>query len=143
MLTELCQELHNWFDRERRTGTFTIENGNLTADFLAPGQYFRIMGSIFSDGVHQFPCDDLPPETFSGEVWTLAIPREFVRDAETIEAWRAKNETADSVALSPFQSENWGGYSYNKANSSNANSGGCVPVWKTVFAPLLNKWRKM
>ena len=29
MLTELCQELRNWFDRERYYGTFTIENGNI------------------------------------------------------------------------------------------------------------------
>ena len=33
MLTELCKELKNWFEREIRTGSFTITGGNITADF--------------------------------------------------------------------------------------------------------------
>ena len=138
MLTELCQELHNWFDRERRTGTFTIENGNLTADFLVPGQYFRIMGSIFSDGVHLYPAEDLPSETFEGAVWTLGIPPHIVALSDEIDAWRAKYEGADSAAMSPFQSESFGGYSYSKSGSSTAGVS-----WQTAFAPKLNAWRKL
>ena len=94
MLTELCQELKNWFDRERRTGAFVIENGNITADFLREGQYFRIMGSVFSDGVHQYPAAELPDETFNGAVWALAIPAPVISLATEIAAWREKNEAA-------------------------------------------------
>ncbi len=144
MLTELCQDLRNWFDRERHTGTFTIENGNITADFLQEGQYFRIVGSIFNDGVHQYPAADLLPETFDGAVWALAIPKAVIALAEEIAAWRAKYEATDSAAMSPFASESFGGYSYSKGGSGNSQSGvSSTPSWKTAFASRLNMWRKI
>lgn len=142
MLTELCQELRNWFDRERRTGTFTIANGNITADFLVPGQYFRIIGSIFSDGVHKYPAQNLPSETFTGSVWALAIPQPVIKLAAEIQEWRDKYETVDSVAMSPYNSESFGGYSYSKSGSG--GSGGATNVtWKNAFAARMNMWRKL
>lgn len=144
MLTELCQELKNWFDRERHTGTFEIQDGNLTADFLREGQYFRIMGSIFSDGVHQYPAADLPSETFEGAVWALAIPAPVIRLSEEIDEWRAKYEAADSAAMSPFSSESFGGYSYSKSGTGNSDGGGTTGgSWRTAFASRLNMWRKI
>lgn len=142
MLTELCQELRNWFDKERHYGTFTIEDGNIVADFLLPGQYFRIVGSVFSDGVYQYPAEDLQDETFSGAVWALAIPKEVVQLAEEISAWRAKYEAADSQALSPFTSESFGGYSYSKGATNGAGDGSGTS-WKSVFKSRLNMWRKI
>ena len=57
MLTELCQELKNWFEREIHVGTFTIEGGQLTdCSFLQDGQYYRIIGSVFNDGVQMTIC---------------------------------------------------------------------------------------
>lgn len=144
MLTELCQELKNWFDREHHTGTFTIQDGNIAADFLREGQYFRIMGSIFSDGVHQYPAVDLPSETFSGAVWELAIPVPVINLAQEIQVWRDKYEAADSAALSPFNSESFGGYSYTKSGSGNSQGGSSSGVsWKNAFASRLNMWRKL
>lgn len=144
MLTELCQELHNWFDRDRRTGAFEIVGGNITADFLRDGQYFRIMGSVFSDGVHQYPAEDLPTESFYGTVWALAIPAPVIKLSEDIDAWREKNEGADSANMSPFQSESFGGYSYSKgsAGKQSGTSGGSLS-WKDVFASRMNAWRKL
>lgn len=142
MLTELCQELRNWFDRERHTGTFEISGGNIVCDFLQEGQYFRLIGSIFSDGVHQYPAADLPSETFTGAVWALAIPAPVVTLSEEIDTWRAKYEAPDSAAMSPFQSESFGGYSYAKgASGSNGNTSGVS--WQNAFAARLNKWRKI
>lgn len=142
MLTELCQELKNWFDRERHTGTFTIADGNITADFLREGQYFRIMGSVFSDGVHQYPAAGLPSETFTGAVWALAIPAPVIALDEEITAWREKYEATDSAAMSPFTSESFGGYSYSKS-SGNSGDGSSGRSWQTAFAPRLNMWRKI
>lgn len=142
MITELCQELHNWFDRERHTGTFTIENGNITADFLAEGQYFRIVGSIFSDGVHQYPAADLPSETFTGAVWALAIPKPIIELASEIQKWRDKYGTADSSAMSPYTSESFGGYSYSKGGSGSSNSATSTS-WQGAFRNQLNRWRKL
>lgn len=140
MLTELCQELRNWFDRERHFGTFTIQDGNINVDFLAEGQYYRIVGSVFSDGVHQYPSSELRDETFEGAVWALAIPAPVIKLATEIEAWRGKYEAADSAALSPFTSESFGGYSYTKGGSGSDGSGAS---WQSAFRAQLNRWRKI
>lgn len=142
MLTELCQELRNWFDLERHTGTFEITGGNLTADFLREGQYFRIMGSIFSDGVHQYPAADLPDETFEGAVWALAIPQTVINLSAEIDTWQTKYGGADGVATSPFASESFEGYSYSKATFSSSGGSGAA-TWQTVFKSRLKVWRKM
>ena len=66
-ISELCQEIRNYFDLEKHNGHFVIENGNITADFLRDGQYFRIMGSVFSDGVHKYPAmSPFTSESFAG-----------------------------------------------------------------------------
>ena len=144
MLTELCQEIRNWFDQSRHDGTFTITGGTLTADFLQTGQYFRIVGSVFNDGVHQYPVACLHDEVFTGSVWALAIPAPVLKLSEDIDAWREKYEAADSAAMSPFNSESFGGYSYSKAGAS-ASAAGAVSSggWKAAFASRLNMWRKL
>lgn len=143
MLTELCQELRNWFDLDRKYGTFTISSGALAADFLANGQYYRIIGSVFNDGVHKYgdTSDVLTDEVFDGSVWALGIPKAVIDLAADIAAWQEKYGTAGSAALSPFQSESFGGYSYNKGGngSTNATSVG----WREAFASNLNRWRKI
>ena len=146
MLTELCQELHNWFEREIHTGSFTITGGTITADFLQANQYYRVCGSIFNDGIHQYGKEaqgEMVNETFDGAVWALGIPKAVIDLAEEISAWREKYEAADSAALSPFNSESFGGYSYSKSagNGSGGNSTGVS--WQTVFGSRLNMWRKL
>ena len=147
MLTELCQELRNWFDRERFYGTFEITGGTLTAPFLIAGQYYRIKGSIFNDGVHKYgdTKDELTDETFNGEVWAMAVPKAVINLAAEIAEWQAKYGTVDSSAMSPFQSESFGGYSYSKTSTSAAaGSAASTPTgWKAVFASELNRWRKI
>lgn len=159
MLTELCQELKNWFDLERLYGDFAITGGDITyadgtAIGLLTGQYFRIVGSVFSDGVHQYITQsntqgadanylDLTPETFSGAVWALGIPKAVVDLDAEISAWRAKYEATDSQAMSPFQSESFGGYSYSKGSSGSSGSSGSPVSWKSAFKSHLNTWRKI
>ena len=144
MLTELCQELKNWFVKEKHTGAFTITGGNITADFLKDGQYFRVLGSVFSDGVHRYQATDLPDETFKGEVWALAIPAPVIKLATEIAEWRAKNEAVDSANMSPFQSESFGGYSYSKSGgASTSGNAGDGATWQGTFRSRLNMWRKI
>lgn len=146
MLTELCQELRNWFDRERHFGTFEISGGVITAPFLVNGQYYRIVGSIFNDGVHKFgdAADTLTDETFEGAVWALAIPKAVINLAAEIAEWQSKYGTADSAAMSPYQSESFGGYSYSKSAGGNSASGASgASGWKAAFASRLNPWRKL
>ena len=142
MLTELCQELRNWFERKKFFGTFTIESGqiDLPDGSLQSGQYFRIVGSVFNDGVHQYPSNDLIDEVFEGAIWSMAVPPAVIDLSERISAWDTKY--GESVS-SPYSSESFGGYSYVKASGvgqGNATSG---PTWQSTFASELNRWRKI
>lgn len=141
MLEELMRECRNWFvvPNGVHLGTFTIEDGSIALPFLVVGQYFRIIGSTFNDGVYQYGTGGLIDETFDGAVWAMAVPAAFIALVEDVEAWRSKYESA---ANSPFQSESFAGYSYTKS-STNGNSGSSVTGWLGVFAARLNKWRKL
>lgn len=131
MLTELCQELHNWFcyDEDKVFGTFTIENGIITPNCgLQDGQYYRIVGSTFNDGVHCHVPYDLKNETFEGAIWKMRVPEAVVELDKRIDAFRAKH------AETPFISESFGGYSYTRDKET---------TWRTAFSSDLNKWRKI
>lgn len=147
MLTELCQELRNWFDRERHYGTFEITGGRITAPFLVNGQYYRIVGSVFNDGIHRYSVNSndisLQNETFTGAVWALAIPQDVIKLAEDIESWRDKYENTESSAMSPYMSESFGGYSYQKGSAFTGTGTGGGTSWKSTFNSRMNAWRKM
>lgn len=131
-ITDLCQEVKNWFDVSKHFGKFEIENGTLELDFLQEGQFFRIVGSVFNDGVYNYPCCFLKDETFDGAVWALAIPESFVNLVDRITEWEEANQKSLD---SPYQSESFGGYSYSKSEGS-AN-------YKARFKSELNRWRKV
>lgn len=142
-LTNLCQELRNYFLRDRdndiHEGTFTVSGGAIEPlSFLRDGQYYRIVGSVFNDGVHQYGDDEeLTDETFDGSVWAMAIPPAVLTLAGEIEAWI----TANSEALSsPYQSESFGGYSYSKGASASGAGG---YTWIDQFAGKLRQWRRI
>lgn len=146
MLTELCKELNNWFDKKRIFGTFTIEDGTLVgmSDVLQDDQYFRIVGSIFNDGVYKHPATGLVDEVFDGAVWTMAVPPSVVDLAGKISEWQEKYGGVDSVAMSPFQSESFGGYSYTKKSGrSSDDSANIAGTWQNAFVSELNQWRKI
>lgn len=132
MIDEICASLHNYFAVDIVPGEYTVNDGEITLPFLAAGQFFRVVGSVFCDGVYRYG-DKLPAdETFDGAIWALAIPPAFEAVAVEIEEWKAKN--ADVLA-SPYQSESFGGYSYTKGSDSAS--------WQGVFAKRLNRWRKL
>lgn len=132
MLETVLMYLNNWFVVGRYDDTYTIEDGGITLPFLVNGQYFRIIGSLFNDGVYQYPAE-LTDETFDGSVWALALPKALLSTVEEITAWQAKN--GDS---GPYTSESFGGYSYSKAT----NSKGLAVGWRDVFAAQLAPWKK-
>ena len=143
MLTELCQELKNWFEREKYFGTFTIESGEIAMPdgSLQDGQFFRVIGSVFNDGVHKYNEGGLTDEVFKGAIWAMAVPPAVIELSERIDEWQDKY--GDSVS-SPYSSESFGGYSYTKASAGqgNANSGSS-PTWQSTFANDINRWRKI
>ena len=156
MLTEICAYLKNWFDIDeyhkklpRLEGTFTISNGTLPdlEDLLIDGQYFYIYGSYFNDGVHEYNNKlVLKDETFFGLVQSMRIEPDFLKLVADIEAWEEKYSGVDSAAMSPFNSESFGGYSYSKSgggNSEGSGSAGNAADPKSVFKSRLNRWRKL
>jgi hypothetical protein len=138
MLEQVLRHLNNWFLVEIHEGTFTVENGSIALPFLLTNQYFRICGSVFNDGLHQYSATDLTDETFTGTVWALAVPKAVVALAEDIAAWQEKN--GEAVA-SPYQSESFGGYSY--AKRSAGSDGSALNGWQDAFRDRLNDWRKL
>lgn len=136
MLETVFQNLNNWFlvPDGVHAGEFTVQGGQLTLPFLQTGQYFRVVGSVFNDGLHQYPVADLTDETFTGSVWALAVPKAVIELAEEIDAWQTKNGDPG-----PFTSESFGGYSYSKAT----NASGMAVGWQDVFKSRLNDWRRI
>ena len=135
-LTNLCAELRNYFETKKRFGTFTISGGSISpSDFLQDGQYYRIVGSVFNDGVHRHPAHDLTDETFDGAVWAMAVPPAVVELLQKIQEF----EAATANAPTAYTSESFGGYSDTKATDENG-----LPVgWRSVFKSELNRWRKL
>lgn len=139
MLEQILMEIHNWF-RVRdvydgiHPGTYTIFDGGIALPFLAYGQYFRIIGSVFNDGLHRYGPDmeALTDETFTGSVWALAIPKAVENAAAEAEAWMEKNAKAID---GPFAAESFGGYSYSKdtaTTDSVASHGIPAHIWAKV-----------
>ena len=144
ILTELCEELNNFFWKQKLTGTFTIQSGSIDLhEYVQEGQYFRIVGSVFNDGVHKYPATDLKDEVFKGGIWTMAVPETVIDLASDIKDWRAKYESADSAMMSPFASESFGNYSYSKATGGTAGSGDTSNSWIGAFSSRMNKWRRL
>lgn len=139
MLETVLIHLKNWFvvPRGVHEGIFTIQYDALELPFLQEGQYYRICGSVFNDGLHRYGDDDLTDETFTGAVWALAIPKAVVELSAKIEEWQTKN---GETVTSPFTSESFGGYSYTKATDSVT---GAQATWETVFRSQLNPYRKL
>lgn len=146
---EVCLEVHNFFAKESdiHKGEYTIANGAITnVGFLAENQYFRIKGSVFNDGVYKYTSealDDLIAESFSGEIWAMSPPKAFIEMCDKMSDWENRYGGVDSAAMSPFNSESFGGYSYSKSNNAGADGSSAASSVFGVFASDLNKWRRL
>lgn len=143
MLTELCAELRNYFLRDAAKdihyNTYTIADGSMESlPFLQDGQYFRIAGSVFNDGVYQYPAAGLADETFTGSIWAMAVPPTVIALAAEIDEWKTKN--AKTLA-SPFTSESFESYSYSKGTGGVSGNG--AYSWQNQFASQLSRWRRL
>jgi hypothetical protein len=142
MLDEICGHIHNYFaDAEDiRAGHFVVENGGMELPFLKEGQYFRVTGSTFNDGVFRYPAQDMTDEAFDGTIWPMKPPRAFLSLCEEIVAWQEKYGAA---MASPFSGESIiGVYSYTRAAGSDGG-GASGAAWAQAFKSRLNRWRKL
>ncbi len=141
MLYEIMRHLYGtmayrWPITELYGGEFEVKNGGIELPFLLDGQYFRIVGSVFNDGVYQYPATELKDEKFCGAIWALAIEPAFLDLVEKIEAWETENRKKNKGI---YQSESFAGYSYTLKTGRN----GRAYSWKDEFYSDLQKWRKI
>ena len=145
MLTEISADIKKYFtyEKDKHIGDFAIVNGMLVPPFDIPTDYIRIVGSHLNDGVHKLSDADLVDEPlFHGAIWVMSPPAAFLQLAAEISEWQAKNGALDSAAMSPFNSESFGGYSYSKSGGGSAGvSTGAN--WKSAFASRLNVYRRI
>ena len=149
MLQQVCEHIHNYFIKDRHTGTFEIADAAISLPFLLEGQRFLISGSALNDGVYTYHAagikndDDtavvgLQDETWAGTICALAVPPAVIALSGEVKAW----VDANGASNSPYASENViGVYSYTKATGG-SGAGGAI-TWADVFKDRLNRWRKV
>ena len=148
MLSEVCAEIKNYFtyEEDKHRGDFAIVNGQITPSLDLSTDYFRVIGSRLNDGVHkvsdltEHPLHD---EEFHGAIWIMSPPDSFISLVNEIEEWSRINERPDSPAMSPFQSESFGGYSYSKGESSSSDKNSNDVSWRKAYASRLSIYRKI
>ena len=165
MLQQVCENMCNYFIKERIDGSYEISDGVISLPFLQDGQRFLIDGSALNDGMYTYHVtyidngDDEDPvavcsyigddddavevglqdETFAGTICALAVPPAVIALSSEVKAWVEKN--GDAVS-SPYTSENViGVYSYTQ-KTGGSGAGGSVS-WQDVFKDRLKRWRKV
>jgi len=150
MLQQICEEVCNYFIKERHEGNFEISGGMISLPLL-DGQRFLIQGSALNDGMYTYhdtgiKSDDdkalavgLHAETWTGTICALAVPPAVIALAGEINAWVDANK---EVINSPYTSESvLGVYSYTKG--ANGHGAGGTLGWMDVFSDKLKRWRKV
>lgn len=133
-IAAVMRHIRNYFQQGSYTGTIAIHGGVVTPAVSTP--YVCIYGSAHSDGVYAVEngaITGVEDETFTGRVWFLKPPADFLSLVEQITAYEAQN------APSPLLSESLGEYSYTRAQGK---SGGFL-TWEEAFATRLAPYRRM
>lgn len=140
MMQSVMRECRNFFETAYADGSFSISAAGVLSPMTALGAgYIAIEGSTFHNGVHcalnsgkLIDLDETPAENFSGRVWLLCPPADFVRLCEEIDDYVSKNPAT------AFVSESFGGWSGTRASGQNG-----VLSWQQVFAARLAPFRRM
>lgn len=143
MLGEICAYLRNYFYYgEPMIGKIEIANGALIEPYgLKVNQYFRIVGSMFNDGVYQYPLTTLKDEVFDGAIRGMAVPPDLIALIAEMETWKTNNAYALNT---PYQSESKADYSYtlkSGTDGSGKNNGASALI--NQFSGRLARWKKL
>lgn len=149
MLQQICENLCNYFIRERYDGRFEVSDGMISLPLL-DGQRFLIQGSVLNDGMYTYHDsyigndDDsdavgLQDESWAGSICALGVPPALIALSCEVKAWVDAN---GDVLNSPYTGESvLGVYSYSKGAGGHG-AGGTVG-WMDIFADKLKRWRKV
>ena len=133
----VMRQCRNFFQTGYVDGTFSITGNRLPVDD-APWVY--VSGSAYHDGVWKLAdgyltgrdVDGLPDETFTGRVWILNPPADFLDLCAEIVDYEKKNP------LGAYVSESFGAYSYTRNYRA-----GMDQSWAAMFSAQLAPYRKM
>ncbi len=135
-MSELMRVVRNAFVDGAADGTWRAKDGVLSGDGapLPPGWVMVEGGPL--PGIHHIEADGaiegLPDGEWSGRIWLLSPPEDFVRLLEEINAWLDKHDDAGVIR----RSERFGAYSQDTSYAS-------ALTWQTAFADRLMPYRKM
>lgn len=131
----VMRQINNHFVSSYLDAAFAVAGGYLTP---APAASFvRITGSALHDGVWELQGgklvgDDAADEAFTGRVWLLKPPREFLALCREISSYHDKNPTGAPI------SERFGDYQVTRANEYTGGGG-----WQRAFFAQLTPYRRM
>lgn len=88
---------NNYFERTSEYGDYTVLNNSIATcrGIYYTGQYVRIIGSLFNDGVYKITAlsngtitldGTLQDEAFNGYIVGLAVPNDFIALSAKVEA---------------------------------------------------------
>ena len=133
----VMRHCRNYFETGYIDGTFRI-TGNALPE-AAGAHFVCISGSSMHDGVWEFcdgyltgrSVDGLHDEEFTGRVWLLAPPVDFLELCKTIAEYEEKNP------MTALASETFGGYS-RSWNAAQVGKG-----WSVAFNASLIPYKRM
>lgn len=151
MLNAICAEIKNYFtfEKDKHFGDWAVVDGAIAPLFDIPTDYIRIVGSHKNDGVHkrnEHGVFELVDEgEFHGAIWVMSPPADFLALVAEMEQAQEKFGGVDSEAMSPFNSESFGGYSYSKSSGGSASGSGTSTGYDVfaVYASRLNIYRRI
>lgn len=135
-VSDVMRHVRNHFIRSACAGSFRQENGVLTpsdgaADYFTPGMWVAIVSKDGPQGVFQLTDQaglaDTQDITFTGTVYVLDPPADFLRLCGDIACWAAANPDPAVSA------EKLGEYSVSRR----------AVTWEAAFAPALAPYRRM
>lgn len=131
-VSDVMRHVRNHFIRDALEGDFTQSSGVLTpAESFAAGMWIAITGEGAPGGVYQLDekggIPDLGDVTFSGRIYRLDPPADFLRLCGDIGCWAAANPDPG------VESEKLGAYSVSRR----------AITWQEAFAPALHPYRRM
>jgi len=144
MLSDICASIRNYFtyDSDKHPGTYKVQGGVLVPSVEFLTDYYAIFGSRKNNGVHKVTDMLVDEGEFRGSVWVMSVPADFLALVEEIKAWQTKYGSLESEAMSPFNSESFGGYSYSKGSGGASGGSGAGASWQDVFGSRINRWRR-
>ena len=137
-LPDLMRETRNFFPTAALDASWTLKDGALSpSGGLPEGSWIALTGSALNNGVYQLgPGCSIPgarDENWTGRIWLLAPPADFLALAQKISRWTQAQGTCQPVK------ESFGAYSRELATDSS----GLPITWQKYFAREMQPFRRM